>query len=275
MLHEKFKALILMDKSTVKHFVSGEPEDFMMKVEADLKVFAQGMSEWIKDTILKYWKTCVIITQERILMQSNNCNKNKFWNQACMKIVSNFLTTLTASANTKEIIEGQLKILQTKMKGEQEDLELLLGQIRSEAKCSGTVLEAKLLRLRISEDVISKYKENPDEVSTTPNTPDLQHQILKSDARMHLSKLIQAFQNTNTTDDVLQDPEWRKKMKKLNMKRATNITGDFFSVIAGLKNRAAQSDEEVQGATNIERLFYAFYNGYLMIKEVKNREVIF
>ena len=76
--YEKFKALILMDKSTVKDFVSREPEDFMKKVEADLKVFAQGMSEWIKDTILKYWKTCVIITQERILMQSDNCNKNKF-----------------------------------------------------------------------------------------------------------------------------------------------------------------------------------------------------
>ena len=191
------------------------------------------------------------------------------------KIVSNFLTTLTASANTKEIIEGQLKILQTKMKGEQEDLELLLGQIRSEAKCSGTVLEAKLLRLRISEDVISKYKENPDEVSTTPNTPGLQYQILKSNARMHLSELIQAFQNTNTTDDVLQDPEWRKKMKKLNMKRATNITGDFFSVIAGLKNRAAQSDEEVQGATNIRKAVLCFLQWIFNDQRGEKQEVIF
>ena len=81
----------------------------MEKVDKNVKQFHDNAESWIGRVIKAYWKECVTITQERILLSTGS--GSKFKNQACMKIVSNFLTTLTASNKTKQMFQKQIDVL--------------------------------------------------------------------------------------------------------------------------------------------------------------------
>ena len=97
--NEEFIKTILMDRNIIIRL--NTEEAFMEKVEENVNEFVQNMRKWIEEVVKEYWKECVTITQERILRPWSACNARAFYNQACMKIVSNFLTTLTASKETQ------------------------------------------------------------------------------------------------------------------------------------------------------------------------------